>query len=90
MANANPALGPVYMGKYDLSDGFHCLQLTTKSAAALMVMPPQWEGEEQLVAMPLVLPMGWTQSPPLFLAATETIANLVNAKLAENTQLPVH
>ncbi len=90
MANANPAMGPVYIAKYYLSDGFYRLRLTIESAAALTIILPQREGEDQLVAMPLVLPMGWTQSPPSFLAATETIANLANTTLAKNTQLPIH
>ena len=38
-------------------------------------------GEEPLVAFPLVLPMGWSKSPPIFSTATETIAYLANERL---------
>jgi hypothetical protein len=39
---------------------------------------PTRSGEESLVAFPLALPMGWSQSPPSFTSATETIADLAN------------
>jgi hypothetical protein len=34
-----------------------------------------------LVAFPLALPMGWTQSPPYFCALTETVADVANERL---------
>ena len=34
-----------------------------------------------MVAIPLTLPMGWKNSPPLFCTATETLADLVNEAL---------
>jgi hypothetical protein len=34
-----------------------------------------------LIALPLALPMGWTQSPPAFCAVTETIADIANQRL---------
>ena len=37
--------------------------------------------EDHLLALPLALPMGWTQSPPMFSAVTETIADVANARL---------
>jgi hypothetical protein len=42
-------------------------------------------GEEPLVAFPLVLPMGWKNSPPAFCTATETSADLANAALKDAT-----
>ena len=39
---------------------------------------PSEAGEEDLVAIPLTLPMGWKNSPPIFCAATETVADLAN------------
>jgi hypothetical protein len=35
--------------------------------------------EEHLVAIPRVLPMGWTKSPPYFCALTETIVDITNS-----------
>ena len=34
--------------------------------------------------------MGWTESPPAFSGATETIADLANAKLVQYPSLPEH
>ena len=34
-----------------------------------------------MVAIPLTLPMGWKNSPPLFCTATETVADLANRSL---------
>jgi hypothetical protein len=45
------------------------------------VLFPARDGEEQLIDFPLVLPMGWSQSPPIFSAATETVADLANQHL---------
>ena len=35
------------------------------------------------IAVPMVLPMGWMESPSTFCTATETIADLANAKIAQ-------
>ena len=42
--------------------------------------PPGPEGKT-MVAFPLVLPMGWVESPPQFCAVTETVADLANTVL---------
>ena len=34
-----------------------------------------------MIAIPLTLPMGWKNSPPLFCTATETVADLANEDL---------
>jgi hypothetical protein len=44
-------------------------------------MFPTAPGEEQLIGLPLVLPVGWNQSPPLLRVATETVTDLANNKL---------
>jgi hypothetical protein len=46
-------------------------------------MPP-------LVAFPLVLPMGWTESPLYFCAFTETGSDLANSLLQRNLRYPHH
>jgi hypothetical protein len=53
-------------------------------------MFPTAPGAEPLVGFPLVLPMGWMHSPPLFTAATETVADLANHQLALNAPCPAH
>ena len=61
LANANPKYGPVYMGKYDLSDGFYHIQLALRAILALAVILPTTPGEAAMAALPLTLPMGVTK-----------------------------
>lgn len=77
--HSNPRFGPVLMGKVDLADGFYRVWLNHSAVPRLAVALPKFpEDEHQLIAFPLVLPMGWAESPPYFSAVTETIADLVN------------
>ena len=66
LRHANPEEGPVYMAKFDISDGFYCLFLDPNDAPKLAVLMPRYEGELQLVAVPLSLTMGWVSLPPTF------------------------
>jgi hypothetical protein len=43
-----------------------------------------------MIGFPLALPMGWVTSPPYFTAATETITDMANAALANDTKFPPH
>ena len=56
--------GPVYMLKVDLSDGFYRVWLRPSNVPVLGIPFPTLPNEEPLVAFPLVLPMGWCESPP--------------------------
>ncbi len=56
----------------------------------LGVVFPMLPGDKPLIAFLLVLPMGWTNSPPIFLTATETIADIANARLSSGWLLPSH
>jgi hypothetical protein len=87
--HANPHHGPVYVAKTDLADGFYRVPLSTSGIPKLGVILPRFPNEEQLVAFPLVLPMGWVESPPAFCAATETVADLAN-NLSPRSHLPKH
>ena len=78
IARADPRHGPVHLSKTDIADGFYNIHLAASDIAALGVAIPPGPDGELLVAFPLALPMGWVNSPPLFCAATETIADLVN------------
>lgn len=75
---ANPRFGPVYLSTVDIADGFYRIGLRPDDALRLGVLFPTRHGERQLIAVPLVLPMGWKESPPSFCAATETVADLAN------------
>jgi hypothetical protein len=76
---ANPDFGPVYL----LSDGFYRTALNMDDIPKLGVAFPTAPGEDPLVAFPLVLPMGWKNSPPIFSSTTETIADMVNSRIAK-------
>lgn len=79
--HANPKHGHVYLLKLDISDGFYRIALAPHDIPKLGVIFPTRPGVNPIVALPLVLPMGWANSPPIFSAATETIADIVNQRL---------
>jgi SAM-dependent methyltransferase len=87
---ADPTLGPIYLIKLDISDGFYRIALNIDDIPKLGVAFPPLPGHEPLIAFPLVLPMGWTNSPPIFSTATETIADLANARLQQPGVPPPH
>ncbi|KAL3807324.1 hypothetical protein ACHAXA_003071 [Cyclostephanos tholiformis] len=87
---ADPARGPIYLLKLDISDSFYRIGLTVDDIPKLGVAFPSLPHQETLIAFPLVLPMGWTNSPPIFSTATETIADLANARLATGTTALPH
>ena len=87
---ADPTHGPVYLIKIDISDGFYRIALNIDDIPKLGVVFPTLPGEEPLVAFLLVLPMGWSNSPPIFSTATETIADLANERLTSNVDMPPH
>ena len=89
LQHADPDKGPVYMAKFDISDGFYRLFLDPDDAPKLAVLMPKYNGEPQLVAVPLSLTMGWVSSPPTFCAASETAADIANASLFRRT-MPLH
>jgi len=80
--------GPVLLSKTDLSDGFYQLHLTPTGALKLAVPFPHTANEPPLVAVPTRLPMGWTESPPAFSAATETAADIINEELESSNDMP--
>jgi hypothetical protein len=90
IVESDPRHGPVYMIKVDVADGFYRIHLCPHQIPALGVaFPPAPDGTE-LVAFPLVLPMGWVESLPLFCAATETIADLANSNIRSGVQAGPH
>ena len=90
LAAANPIYGDCYVYKVDVSDGFYRVWLCTSSIAKLGVALPKMPGLPDLVAFPLVLPMGWTESPPYFSVLTETVCDLTNRDLERNIRYPAH
>ena len=71
-----------------MSDGFYREDLCPGDAPKLGVVYPTVTSSQNLVAIPLVLPMGWKNSPPAFSTATETIADLANRRLRDSSYSP--
>jgi hypothetical protein len=90
IVDANPAFGPVHLIKVDIARGFYRIGLNVQDIPKLAVAIPALDGKEPLLALPLVLPMGWTESPPYFCAATETVTDVANRRLANHWDPPPH
>jgi hypothetical protein len=89
-SDANPRLGPVHLSKIDIADGFYHIWIKAEDVPKIGVLFPSRAGKAPMIGFPLVLPMGWMQSPPLFTAATETVANLANSDLTNNVPNTPH
>jgi hypothetical protein len=74
----NPSFGPPLMAKIDLSDGYYRVPLNPEAALELAVVLPPDNTAQNLIGIPLSLPMDRAQSPPCFCAFTETAADLAN------------
>jgi hypothetical protein len=90
LKSANPNLGPVYLSKIDIADDFYRIWVRANDVPKLGVLFPTDDGEEYLVGFPLALPMGWTESPKIFTAATETVADLTNMALSSGAAFGPH
>jgi len=82
--------GPPLLAKLDLADGYYRVPLSATAALHLAVLLPPDGHCNQLIALPLSLPMGWSHSPPYFCAFTETVADVANASTDNALQLPKH
>lgn len=80
----------MYLSKIDIADGFYRIKVASRDVPKLGVLLPQEDDEEPMIALPLVLPMGWVNSPPYFSAATETAADIMNAQLGRHVVAPPH
>ncbi len=86
--HSNPAFGPVFLAKFDISDGFYRMHLVPDQAPNLAVSMPRCKGEPPLVAIPLVCTMGWVNSPPSFCAMSETVADIANQRMGRRHAPP--
>ena len=87
---SDPKYGPIYMLKCDLADGYYRLGLVVSDIPKLAVAFPSVDQQDPLIALSLVLPMGWKNSGPAFCAATETIADMENAAIIKNVPQKSH
>ena len=67
------------------------MYLRAADCPRLAIIPPRYDGEEPLVAIPMATTMGWEQSPPTFCAMSETIADVTNARFRASPRVcPEH
>jgi hypothetical protein len=76
--NADPWYSPVYLIKIDIANGFYRVWVNTDDIPKLGIVFPAMSDSDQLIAFPLVLPMGWKESLPYFCATTEMAVDLAN------------
>ena len=62
----------VFMAKWDIKDGFWRLQAEKGAEWNFCYVLPQKPGMPVKLVVPISLQMGWVESPPYFLAASET------------------
>jgi hypothetical protein len=74
---------PIYLAKVDIADAFMRVQLYAPHIPILGALLPSYPGETPLVAFPMILPMGWVESPPYLCAVTETIADTANKLVSD-------
>jgi hypothetical protein len=53
-----------------------------------IIFPAMADSDDPLVAFPLVLPMGWKESPPYFSATTKMAVNLANQAIPTSYPRP--
>ena len=61
---ADPRHGPSFLSKLDMADAYMRVPLQLDSIPVLGALLPRFKQEAPLVAFPMVLPMGWVESPP--------------------------
>jgi hypothetical protein len=83
LQRADTRRGTTYLAKIDVADAFMRIPLFAPHIAVLGALLPAYVGEEQLVAFPMILPMGWIESPQYLCAVTETITDMANELFAQ-------
>jgi hypothetical protein len=64
--------------------------ISLSTIPALGAILPSYPDEDPLVAFPMILPMGWVDSPNYLCALTEMIADLANARFEANNLATQH
>ena len=88
---ADPAFGPVFMSKVDMSDAYMRVWIRPEDVPKLaFVVPPHADDAEPLIGFHLSLPMGYVELAHYFCVTTETVADLVNGDWAAANTAPPH
>jgi hypothetical protein len=67
----------IFMAKWDIKDGFWCMDCAEGEEYNFAYVLPQEEGKPVTLVVPTFLQMGWVESPPYFCATTETARDIV-------------
>jgi len=92
LATLPDSKGPILMMKADIKDGFWRIAVSEGEAHNFAYVLPQLPGDTSddiQIVIPSALQMGWTSSPPIFCAATETARDVAET-LRTTTALPAH
>ena len=66
----------ILMAKWDIQDGFWCLNCRAGEEWNFCYVLPQQEGKPTQLVVPTSLHMGWVESPPYFCTALEMTCNI--------------
>jgi hypothetical protein len=64
VARSDPLLGPVYLSKIDISNGFYRIAIRSEDVPKLAIMFPTEEGEEHLIVLPYGFAHWMETAPP--------------------------
>jgi hypothetical protein len=91
LQRADTRCGTIYLGKTDVADAFMRVWISLSTIPALgAILLSSYPDEDPLVAFPMILPMGWVDSPNYLCALTKTIADLANARFEANDLATQH
>ena len=88
-----PSEYPVYLSKYDISDGFWRMVVAAGAEWNFAYVLPQEPGKPVKLVVPSALQMGWKESPGYFCSASETARDVAEKFAGFNGQmhdLPMH
>jgi hypothetical protein len=63
LQRANMRRGTIHLGKTNVADAFMRVWISLSTIPALGAILPSYPDEDPLVAFPMILPMGWVDSP---------------------------
>ena len=85
---ANSALGPLYLIKVNISNGLYRIAINTNYIPKLGAVFPTEKGQQPLIEIPLLLPMNWKNSPPIFTTAIKTTSDFANKRIRDSLHSP--
>jgi hypothetical protein len=78
----------ILFSKIDISDGFWRLVVREEDSFNFAYILPQRPGQPTRIVVPRAVQMGWTESPSLFCAVTETARDITQHLVKNNVNLP--